>query len=78
MEMNVNTNTASMEAIITTVQESAVNGRKATLYQVESPLTPIYIVQYENKDNELETEVSASKDKANKRYMAAIKSMLKD
>ena len=87
MEMNINTNTVNnndtannMEAAIITLQESAINGRKATLYQVESPLAPIYVVQYQKKDEELETEVFAhnQREKANKRYMGAIKSMLKD
>lgn len=89
MEMNINTNTATtnndntvnnMEAAIITLQESAINGRRATLYQVESPLAPIYVVQYEKKDSELETEVfnHANRDKADKRYMAALKSMLKN
>lgn len=87
MEMNINTNTVNnndtvnnMEATIITLQESAINGRKATLYQVESPLAPIYVVQYQKKDGELETEVFAhnQEEKANKRYMGAIKSMLKD
>ena len=67
-----------MEANIITINESAINGRHVWMYKVESGLPDILVVQHEQPDKQIITEVFSSKeaDKAMKRYNGAIKAML--
>ena len=64
------------DCIMTQLGESHIDGFGVWLYEIDSPLGKIYIVQHERKDKTLETAYKDSKDEAEKLYKKQIKKLI--
>lgn len=58
------------------ISESNINGFKAWLYEIESQIGSIYIVDHEQNDKTIITEFKTDKEQAEKLYKKQIKKML--
>lgn len=58
------------------ISESNINGFKVWLYEIESQIGSIYIVDHEQNDKTIITEFKTNKGQAEKLYKKQIKKML--
>lgn len=58
------------------IAESNINGFKAWLYEIESQIGSIYIVDHEQNDKTIITEFKTDRAEAEKLYKKHIKKML--
>lgn len=58
------------------ISESNINGFKVWLYEIESQIGSIYIVDHEQNDKTIITEFKTDKAEAEKLYKKHIKKML--
>lgn len=67
-----------MEANIIVMQEAKINERHVWLYKVESGLSNIFMIEYEQPSMELECMLYNWRefDKAEKKYKSIVKKML--
>lgn len=59
------------------LNESIINGRKVALYAISSPLSDIYLVDYEKSTKEIERLFFTMIDEAEKRYNAILMQIIK-
>lgn len=58
------------------IAESSIDGLKIWLYEVNSQIGEIFIIDYQKKDETIVTEFKTDRAEAEKRYKKQIKKML--